>query len=339
MLQIPFQELAKVELHCHLDGSLSLETIKVLAEMAGLSYPTDDEALKAMVTVPVDTESLLDYLKTFDVIRPLLQTKEALRLAAYDVAKQAALENVIYLELRYAPELSMDKGLTALETLEAVLEGLERAHQEFGIEAKALVCGLKQSDPSVAKSIFPQLVELAGRGLAGFDFAGNEADYPTEELSSLIKEVQSLGLPMTFHAGECHCVKNVVDAISLGVSRIGHATALVNQAQAIEQFVAADATIEMCLTSNLQTKAAPTLADFPYLQLYRSGANITINTDNRTVSETTLTKEYSLYHQHYGTTVQDFYRFNQNALRASFTSDEQKQRLLSLLDERYEPLN
>lgn len=335
MSNIPFKQLAKVELHCHLDGSLSLETIKKLIEMAGISYPTEDDALKKLVTAPPETQSLTDYLRTFDIIRPLLQTKEALKLAAYDVAKQAALENVIYLELRYAPELSMDQGLTAFETLESVLDGLEQAHEEFGIEAKALVCGLKQSDPEVAKTIFPQLVELANRGLAGFDFAGNEIDYPTENLSALLKEVQSLGLPLTFHAGECGCPRNITKGIDLGISRFGHATALAKDDAAIDKFVSVGATIEMCLTSNLQTKAAPTLAEFPYPKLYNAGANITINTDNRTVSDTNLTKEYSLYHLHYGTTIQDFYQFNQNALKASFTDDEQKQRLLHLLDQQY----
>ena len=338
MSNIPFNRLAKVELHCHLDGSLSLETIKKLIEMAGISYPTEDEALKKLVTAPPETKSLTDYLKTFDIIRPLLQTKEALKLAAYDVAKQAALENVIYLELRYAPELSMDQGLTAFDTLEAVLDGLEQAHEEFGIEAKALVCGLKQSDPEVARTIFPQLVELANRGLAGFDFAGNEIDYPTETLAPLLKEVQALGLPLTFHAGECGCPRNITDGLSLGISRFGHATALARDEKAIEQFVSAGATIEMCLTSNLQTKAAATLDEFPYPQLYKAGAKITINTDNRTVSDTNLTKEYMLYNLHYGTDIRDFYRFNKNALSASFTDNHQKQRLLHKLDEQYREL-
>ena len=146
MSTIDFHSLAKTELHCHLDGSLSLPIIRQLAAMANIDLPASDEELKHHVTAPAHCENLLDYLEAFDYIRPLLQTKEALTLAAYDVAKQAALENVLYIEVRFAPELSMDQGLTVPETIDAVCEGLRQAQEEFGIVAKALVCGMRQSD-------------------------------------------------------------------------------------------------------------------------------------------------------------------------------------------------
>ncbi|MGT2715366.1 adenosine deaminase [Streptococcus respiraculi] len=328
-------KLAKTELHCHLDGSLSLGAIRQLAEMAQISLPDCDEDLQDLVTAPAQTESLLDYLTVFDFIRPLLQTKEALRLAAYDVAAQAAKENVLYMEIRFAPELSMDQGLTALETVEAVLEGIKQAEAAFGIVAKALVCGLKQSPKEETQAIFKEVARLAQKGLAGFDFAGNEADFPTEEMLDAIKEVQKLGLPMTFHAGECGCVANVAQAIQLGIPRIGHATALMKDRKVMKEFVEKGATIEMCLTSNLQTGAAQTLADFPYQALYDMGANITINTDNRMVSATNLTKEYSLFVQYFGTSKDDFYHFNQNAIRASFTTEAEKEKLLKQLEMAY----
>lgn len=329
-------QLAKTELHCHLDGSLSLPTIRQLADMAKIILPDCDEELRTLVTAPEQTESLLDYLTVFDVIRPLLQTKEALRLAAYDVVAQAAQENVFYMEIRFAPELSMDQGLTALETVEAVLEGIKEAEAEFGIVAKVLVCGLKQTPPEQTQDIFAEVVSLAQKGLAGFDFAGNEADFPTQALEEAIKETQALGLPLTFHAGECGCVANVAHAIQLGISRIGHGTALLKERKTMEEVVQSGTTIEMCLTSNLQTGAAPTLADFPYQALYDLGANITINTDNRTVSDTNLTKEYALFVQHFGTSKADFYRFNQNAIRASFTSEAEKEKLLKKLEQAYQ---
>ncbi len=328
-------QLAKAELHCHLDGSLSLNTIRQLAEMAHISLPNRDEDLRNLITAPTQTKSLLDYLTVFDFIRPLLQTKEALRLAAYDVVAQAARENVLYMEIRFAPELSTDQGLTALETVEAVLEGIQQAEAEFGTLAKVLVCGLKQSDPEQTQAIFQEVVSLAHKGLVGFDFAGNEADYPTKLLTKAIEETQSLGLPMTFHAGECGCVANVAHAVQLGISRIGHGTALLKDREVIEDVIKAGATVEMCLTSNLQTGAASSLADFPYQVLYDLGANITINTDNRTVSDTTLTKEYSLFAQYFGTSKEDFYRFNQNAIRASFSTEAEKEKLLKQLEIAY----
>ncbi|HEN6202034.1 TPA: adenosine deaminase [Streptococcus agalactiae] len=336
MTQAVLKELAKAELHCHLDGSLSLPAIRKLANMADIILPNSDKELRKYVIAPAQTESLVDYLKTFEFIRPLLQTKEALRFAAYDVARQAALENVIYIEIRFAPELSMDKGLTASDTVFAVLEGLADAQKEFNIVARALVCGMRQSSHKTTKEIIKHIVDLAPKGLVGFDFAGDEFSYPTDSLVDLIQEVKRSGYPMTLHAGECGCAKHIADSLNLGIKRMGHVTALTGQRALIKRFVEEDAVAEMCLTSNLQTKAASSIQSFPYQELYDAGGKITINTDNRTVSDTNLTKEYSLFVTYFGTKIEDFLIFNQNAVKASFTSDSEKDTLLHKLQENYD---
>lgn len=336
MTQAVLKELAKAELHCHLDGSLSLPAIRKLANMADIILPSSDKELRKYVIAPAQTESLVDYLKTFEFIRPLLQTKEALRFAAYDVARQAALENVIYIEIRFAPELSMDKGLTASDTVLAVLEGLADAQKEFNIVARALVCGMRQSSHKTTKDIIKHIVDLAPKGLVGFDFAGDEFSYPTDSLVDLIQEVKHSGYPMTLHAGECGCAKHIADSLNLGIKRMGHVTVLTGQRDLIKRFVEEDAVAEMCLTSNLQTKAASSIQSFPYQELYDAGGKITINTDNRTVSDTNLTKEYSLFVTYFGTKIEDFLVFNQNAVKASFTSDSEKDTLLHKLQENYD---
>lgn len=336
MTQAVLKELAKAELHCHLDGSLSLPAIRKLANMADIILPSSDKELRKYVIAPAQTESLVDYLKTFEFIRPLLQTKEALRFAAYDVARQAALENVIYIEIRFAPELSMDKGLTASDTVLAVLEGLADAQKEFNIVARALVCGMRQSSHKTTNDIIKHIVDLAPKGLVGFDFAGDEFSYPTDSLVDLIQEVKRSGYPMTLHAGECGCAKHIADSLNLGIKRMGHVTALTGQRDLIKRFVEEDAVAEMCLTSNLQTKAASSIQSFPYQELYDAGGKITINTDNRTVSDTNLTKEYSLFVTYFGTKIEDFLVFNQNAVKASFTSDSEKDTLLHKLQENYD---
>lgn len=336
MTQAVLKELAKAELHCHLDGSLSLPAIRKLANMADIILPNSDKELRKYVIAPAQTESLVDYLKTFEFIRPLLQTKEALRFAAYDVARQAALENVIYIEIRFAPELSMDKGLTASDTVFAVLEGLADAQKEFNIVARALVCGMRQSSHKTTKEIIKHIVDLAPKGLVGFDFAGDEFSYPTDSLVDLIQEVKRSGYPMILHAGECGCAKHIADSLNLGIKRMGHVTALTGQRALIKRFVEEDAVAEMCLTSNLQTKAASSIQSFPYQELYDAGGKITINTDNRTVSDTNLTKEYSLFVTYFGTKIEDFLVFNQNAVKASFTSDSEKDTLLHKLQENYD---
>ena len=332
-------DLAKTELHCHLDGSLSFEAIRELARMADIALPESDSELAKLVTVPENSESLLDYLKTFDFIRPLLQTKEALRLAAYDVAKQAAAENVIYIEIRFAPELSMDKGLTAVQTVEAVEEGLRQAQADFGIVAKALICGMRQSSQQLTKDIFKQISAAEELDYAGFDFAGNEHDFPPEDLADLIRYTQNMKHPMTFHVGECGCASHIAQALAFGIKRLGHVTAIHDHPELIADFVKNEVTAELCLTSNLQTKAAKSLADFPYQELYKAGAKITINTDNRTVSNTNLTKEYQLFADYFRTSLADFYRFNQIAIEASFASKIEKSELLSALAAAYQEID
>ena len=335
MSTIDFHSLAKTELHCHLDGSLSLLTIRQLAAMANIDLPASDEELKHHVTAPAHCENLLDYLEAFDYIRPLLQTKEALTLAAYDVAKQAALENVVYIEVRFAPELSMDQGLTVPETIDAVCEGLRQAQDEFDIVAKALVCGMRQSDQELTSHILAESNQVRDQDFVGFDFAGDEHHYPPQAIDALIQQVKSYNRPMTLHAGECHCPANVVQSMAYGIKRNGHVTLLADEPKLLKEFVKNGVTGELCLTSNLQTKAAATVADFPYLKMKEAQAQISINTDNRTVSDTDLTKEYTLYHRHFQTTPADFYQHNVDAIQASFASDEEKQELLAKLEKAY----
>ena len=336
MSTIDFHSLAKTELHCHLDGSLSLPIIRQLAAMAHIDLPASDEELKHHVTAPAHCENLLDYLEAFDYIRPLLQTKEALTLAAYDVAKQAALENVLYIEVRFAPELSMDQGLTVPETIDAVCEGLRKAQDEFGIVAKALVCGMRQSDQELTSRILAEANQVTDQDFVGFDFAGDEHHYPPQTIDALIQQVKNYNRPMTLHAGECHCPANVTQSMAYGIKRNGHVTLLAYEPDLLKEFVKNGVTGELCLTSNLQTKAAATVEDFPYLKMKEAQAHISINTDNRTVSDTDLTKEYALYHQHFQTTQADFYQHNVDAIQASFASGEEKQELLSKLEKAYE---
>ena len=329
------RKIGKVELHCHLDGSLSYACIRRLAALAGQDLPKDDEGLARLVSVPDRVDSLMTYLQVFDVVLPLLQTEEALRLAAYDLVEQAAAENVLYIEVRFAPFLSTKQGLSVLQVVQAVLEGLRQAEQELGVVARAIVCGLKQADPDQTLAVFHESLSLVSKGLVAFDFAGNEADFPTEVLRDVVAETQKLGLPLTFHAGECGCVANVAQALQLGIKRIGHGTALTQDPAVIQQVVEQGATIEICLTSNLHTQAAASLADFPYLALKEAGARLTINTDNRTVSSTNLTKEYSLFVEHFGTSLADFHAYNTYAIEASFATAQEKEQLQHRLDASY----
>ena len=226
-------------------------------------------------------------------------------LAAYDVAKQAALENVVYIEVRFAPELSMNQGLTVPETIDAVWRRTAPSQGGIWHCCKALVCGMRQSDQELTSRILAEANQVSDQDFVGFDFAGDEHNY-SRRYSTFNRASQSYHRPMTLHAGECHCPHFVAQSIAFGIKRNGHVTALSHEPALLQSFIDNGSTGELCLTSNLQTKAAPTIEDFPYLKMKAAGARISINTDNRTVSDTDLTKEYTLYHQHFQTKEADF---------------------------------
>lgn len=327
--------LPKVELHCHLDGSISLAAIHQLAAMAQIDLPTDDAALRKLVSVPDDIVDLRDYLRRFDVILPLLQTAPALELAAYDLIKQCAADNVRYIEVRYAPDLCTEQGLTVGDTIEAVLRGLARGKKDFGVESGVLVCAMRQFPLAQGQAMFQAAAPYLGKGLVGGDFAGNEASFSTDVIAPAIAYAEKLAIPLTVHAGESHCAHNVMAAMALNIRRFGHGVALGDYPTWQTEVAAAGGVLEMCLTSNLQTKAVTTPEAYPVPQLMANHVKITINTDNRTVSNTNLTKEYQLWQQYFGITKAQFGEFNHTAIMAAFCSEPVRQQVLQELATAY----
>ncbi|GEK07381.1 adenosine deaminase [Schleiferilactobacillus harbinensis] len=311
-------QLPKVELHCHLDGSISIPTIREIADMQHIPIPATDAELAEKVIAPANVQSLGEYLERFDFIGPLLQVPKALTLAAFDVAAQAARENVRYLEVRFAPTLSTDKSMTEADTIIAVAKGLERAKTELGITTRILVCGMRQQPIDRAIAAFTAANSLRDRGVVGVDFAGDEAHFPPRTMQPAVDYAAAHQIPLTFHAGECGCVENVVEAIKLGAKRIGHGTAIHGHADALALAHAQNTLFEICLTSNLQTKAAVDITHFHYRDLVAANVPFNISTDNRTVSHTNLTREYMLFHQGFGLEAADFQRSNLISMAHAF---------------------
>ncbi|WP_230912809.1 adenosine deaminase [Agrilactobacillus fermenti] len=330
------KQLPKIELHCHLDGSLSLHTIRTLAQMAGITVPADDQALTKLTQVDDQITSLVEYLEKFDFVAPLLQTAPALELAAYDVMRQAAAENVRYIEIRFAPAFSIEKDLTLSTAIQAVLTGIAKAESSLPIKGRLLICGMRQLTNQANIDAFQAALPFqSSHHLAGIDFAGNEADFPPDVLKPAIEFANQHGLAMTLHAGECHCAHNIYEAIKLGAKRIGHGTALYQEPE-LATFIKANHTcLELCLTSNLQTKAINAISEFPYDLIIKNKLSACINTDNRTVSNTTLTKEYSRFQDHFGTDKAQFLAFNLAGIAAAFCDSKEKTALTMAFKQAY----
>lgn len=319
------EELPKIELHCHLDGSISMKMIRQLAQRAGIALPVSDDDLRLKITAPQDAESLLDYLAPFDFVLPMLQTETALELAAYDILEQAQKDNIRYMEIRFAPTLHTAGGLTLSQVVAAVTRGLAAGERDFQVKANALLCGMRHESIDSVLTVVNLFADGDLTHLAGFDLAGAEVDGFPKHFAPVLEKVKENQIPLTLHAGECGCAQNILGAIKAGASRIGHGVALKDVPESWQEIVADQITIEMAPTSNFQTKAIDTLATYPFKKLLDAGVRVTINTDNRTVSDTTLNDEYEKIASWYDLSEAEFRQIGRHAFEASFMSPEQRE--------------
>ncbi|MGI6010896.1 MAG: adenosine deaminase [Ruminococcus sp.] len=311
----------KVELHCHLDGSLSPDFINTrLGEDISISR----------LQVSENCRDLAEYLEKFDIPLKCLQDEEGLTGAGYDFLKNLSGENVKYVEVRFAPMLSLERGLGVRQVLEAVLNGLDRGKKEFGVEYNVIVCAMRHHSQEKNLEMLKAAREFLGYGVCAADLAGNEAAFPMKNFISLFEEAGNMGFPFTIHAGECKDSENIRDSVLAGAGRIGHGIAMKGNSQLQELCRRRHVGIEMCPISNLQTKAADSQAEYPLREFLDRGLLVTVNTDNRTVSGTTLTKELDFIQRQYGITDEEISILMRNAVETAFADDSVKAELYGI---------
>lgn len=282
--------MPKIELHCHLDGSMSVELIRKLLKEMGEDYPA--EQLRRELTAPQDCESLAEYLEKFDLPIRCLQTREGLSAAAEDLALAAAKEQVKYIEVRFAPSFSTAQGLSVGEVLESVQSGLKRAEEKADILTGMIVCTMRGLDTETNLAMLKEAREFLGAGVVACDLAGDEKAYPTADFADVFAAAKRYEMPFTIHAGECGSAENIRAAIELGARRIGHGIAMKSDPDLMKLCADKKIGVELCPTSNLQTKALTDFSQYPFREFYQAGIPLSVNTDNRTVSGTTCTDEY-----------------------------------------------
>lgn len=285
--------LPKAELHVHLDGSLRPATMAELARERGVLLPTyDGEALGRHMVV-TDAHSLEEYLARFVLTLSVMQDAEALERIAYELVEDHAREGVRYVEVRFCPALCTQGGMASHEVLDAVLRGLARAEAAFAVRARVIVCALRTLDPVASLEMAALAVGYRDRGVVAFDLAGAEAGNPVDEHLEAFGLAAAADLPCTVHAGEGYGPPSIHQAIHLaGARRIGHGTRLREDPE-LEALVAARRIpLEVCLTSNVQTAAAASLAAHPARRYRDLGIPVVLCTDNRLMSGVSLTDEY-----------------------------------------------
>jgi adenosine deaminase len=325
-------EMPKVELHCHLDGSISPEAVATIADKTGRPAPPQTTLRQAM-TAPEDCKSLSEYLSCFDFVLDYLQSEAALEIAGCDVVRQAALDNVVYIEVRFSPMLFCKEGLKPHQAVEAVLRGLDKSQAEHNIKAAAILCMMRHMDEQANQIVLDLARNYLNSGVCAVDIAGDEAAYPMENYINLFRQADKHSIPYTVHAGECGNAENVRLAVELGARRIGHGIALAQNPEIAELCIKKRVLLEVCPTSNIQTKAAAGWAQHPFPKLDAMGINICINTDNRTVSQITLNDEYRAVCEHFGyNSKEQMQRFGYRALEGAFLSRDEKNKIKKMME-------
>jgi adenosine deaminase len=330
------QRLPKVLLHEHLDGVLRPQTVIELARAAKYAgLPTEDpDSLAQWFHRGAYQGSLAKYLEGFSHTIAVMQTEEALERVAFEQAEDLRKDGVVYFETRFAPVFHTQKGLTHQQIVSAVLKGLERARKELGIGSGLLICAMRNMEGSLEMAELA--VDFRARGVVGFDLAGEEGGYPPKKHVDAFHYIQRENFNITIHAGEGYGKESIWQAIQYcGAHRIGHGTRLIDDIAVAEgkavklgdlaQYVLDKRIpLEICLLSNVHTGATPSLAEHPFKILYQEKFRVTLNTDNRLMSSTSMTREFEAARDTFGLSLDDFEKITINAMKSAFLPYKQR---------------
>src|SRR5437016_524933 len=324
------KSLPKVLLHEHLDGVLRPQTVIDLAgEEKYPDLPTSDAAALAQwFHQGAKKGSLAKYLEGFAHTIAAMQTKEAIERVAYEQAEDLANDGVVYFETRFAPVFHTKKGLTHQQVVSAALKGLERGRRDFGVPSGLIICAMRNMNVSLEMAELA--VDFRNRGVVGFDLAGEEGGYPPKKHIEAFHYIQRQNFNITVHAGEGYGKESIWQAIQYcGAHRIGHGTRLIDDIAVADgkvvklgelaQYVLDKRIpLEICLLSNVHTGAARSLEEHPFRVLFREKFRVTLNTDNRLMSNTTMSKEFAAAADAYGLSIDDFEKITINAMKSAF---------------------
>lgn len=322
-----FLALPKIELHCHLDGCLRVETIIDIAQKEGIQLPYfDKDKLQNELIAPLECESLDEYLKRFSLPNLVMQSRESLKRITFELFEDAAKENVKYLEVRFAPLLHTLKGLDVKEVIQSVIEGMREAENRCEIKGNIILSCMRTMSVESAFEVVEMGRKFLGKGVVAIDLCASEEEGFCGKFVEPIALAKEYGYRVTIHAGETGIGKNVLEAVELlGAERIGHGVFIKECAEAYKIVKERQIVLEMCPTSNVQTKAVHHYSEHPIYKFHKDGIKVTINTDNRTVSNTTMAKEIHLVNKEFNLSEEDYRQIYVNSLEASFADQETKE--------------
>ncbi len=333
-----YETLPKVELHRHLEGSLRLRTLIEVARSHELSV-TDTGQLRSLVEInsgePYTYENFLSKFKT---LRLFYRTPEIIGRVAYEAILDAAMDNIRYIELRFTPvALSEAQGFSLAEVLDWVIEGTNQAKKEAKIETALIASLNRHESPQLADQIIALVLDRREAGIIGIDLAGNEARFPARPFTNIFQEARKAGLRVTVHAGEWGGAENVKEAIIyLGAERIGHGIRVMEDPSAVDLARERGTIFEVCITSNYQSGVVPALSAHPLPRMIAAGLNVTLNTDDPSISNIKLSHEYALAGRKLGMSMDALRGLVLAAARASFLPEQERQPMILALERELE---
>ena len=331
-------QLPKVELHCHLDGCLRPESILDVALKDGVELPSFDLAeLTSYLKIGKKRGSLVDYIERFDITLSVMQTPESLTRFAFELIEDVAQENVRYIEVRYSPILHQQKGMTLDMAVESGKKGLKKGEKRFGVKSGIIVCGIRSISPDISLKLADLAVQYKNKGVVGFDLAGAEENFPAKEHREAFYQIRNNNINSTIHAGEAFGPASIHQAIHYcGANRIGHGTKLREDKDLMQYVNDHRIPLEICLTSNWQTYSVRSLKHHPLKYYYDQGIRVTLNTDNRLMSDTTLTDEFMLAHELFDFQLHDFRVITVTAMKSAFLPHNERRKMIKSIAEEFE---
>jgi adenosine deaminase len=326
------QQLPKVELHLHLDCSLSYEVVQTID-------PSVTEAVYLQEYIaPEKCTNLADFLTRAGKGFALMQTKEQLQLVVHDLFRQMLADNMLYAEIRFAPLQHIEQGLTPHQVVAAVEEATAAAIKQTGIEARIILCTLRQYSSAQSMATVQLVQEFKNTTVAGFDIAADEAGFPIDNHIAAFSYAKEKNIFCTAHAGEAKGADSVWETLQyFGPSRIGHGIRSIEDSKLVQHLRKNKIHLEICPSCNVLINVYDNYKDHPIDDLYKAGVSLSVNTDTRTITNVTLNKEYQRLQDVFGWTVADFYNCNVYALQAAFIEEEIKRKLLYKLQVAYAP--
>ena len=316
-----------IDLHIHLDGSLSIPIIKCLARLNNVSLP-NDETLKTILSVSDDCNDLNEYLKKFHLPISLLQTKESLKLASKMLCDELKNQGLMYAEIRFAPQLHTQQGLSQTEVVEAVLDGIRLSD----FHANLILCCMRGNKNFRENSETLNLTKrFLNNGVCAIDLAGAEGLYKTNKFNIIFEKASRQGLPITIHCGEADGPSSISSAIAWHPKRLGHGIRILEDLTLTRIISERDVFFELCPTSNINTKVVSSYGDFPIRKMLKHGLRVTINTDNLTVSNTSLEKEFHHLIDNFLISKEEVPMLITNSINAYFASNEEKKFMIERL--------